>query len=271
MRILINSCRRSHFDWNKCIMCFRLCEQSSALVWLWFFTLLVVSEVHQQSNYGYPSQSLSMEETYSPDCVVASDTLLHQFTKVEVRIMYKKLEIQVIWGVTLCCWVSVPTACPTTQRHIPDDLICSSTALRTSYLAYTETWNGLIHVNCYINIELALVSFLLCSSFSKMNLEWICGKNVAMWSKRGRNHSSAQVVGRIICIREVCGVIRIENVDRNLVFSVLIVHFDRNTSSTLIHTLNISTAYPCEVWNNCFCSYFITFTRYLWRIYEFTY
>lgn len=155
--------------------------------------------------------------------------------------------------------LGILNACPTTQYHIPDNLICSSTALRTSYGAYTETWNSLIHVNCYINIDLALVSFLLCSRFSKMNLEWICGKNVAMWSKRGRNHSSAQVVGRIICIREVCGVIRIKNVDRNLVFSVLIVHFDQNTSSTLIHTLNISMAYPCEVWNNCFCSYFITF------------
>jgi len=55
---------------------------------------LVVSEVHQQSNYGYPSQSQSMEEAYSPDCVVASDTLLHQFTKVGIRIMYKKLEIK---------------------------------------------------------------------------------------------------------------------------------------------------------------------------------
>lgn len=195
-----------------------------------------------------------MAEAYSPDCVVASDTLLHQFTKVGIRIIYKKLEIQVIWGVKLCHWVLVPTACPTTQYHIPDDLICSSTALRTSYLAYIDTWNCLIHVNFYINIELALVSFPLCSSFSKRNLEWICGKNVAIWSKRGRNHSSAQVVGRIIRIKEVYGVIRIKNVDRNLVFSVLIVHFDQNTSSTLIHTLNISTAYPCEVWNSCFCS-----------------
>lgn len=157
-----------------------------------------------------------------------------------------------------CHWLLVPIACPTTQYHIPDDLICSSTTLRTSYLAYIETWNGLIDVNCYINIELALVSFLLCSSFSKRNLEWICGKNVAMWSKHGRNHSSAQVVGRIIRIKEVCGVIRIKNVDRNLVFSVLTVHFDQNTSSTLIRTLNISMAYPCEVWNNCFCSYYIT-------------
>ena len=91
-----------------------------------------------------------------------------------------------------------------------------------------------------------------------MNLEWICGKYVAMWRKWGRNHSSVQFVGRIICIKEVCGVIRIKSVDRNLVFSVLIVHFDQNTSSTLIHTLNISTVYPCEVWNNCSCSYLIT-------------
>lgn len=140
------------FCLDKCIMCFRLCEHSSALVWLWYFTLLLVSEDHQQSNYGYPSQSLSLEEAYSPDCVVASDTLLHQFTKVRIRNMCKKLEIEVIWGVILYLWVLVPTACPATECHIPDNLIFSSTALRTSYLAYTETWNGLIHVNCYIDI-----------------------------------------------------------------------------------------------------------------------
>jgi len=52
--------------------------------------------------------------------------------------MYKKLEIQVIWGVTLWHGVLVPTAAQQ-QCHIPDDLICSSTALRTSYLTHTET------------------------------------------------------------------------------------------------------------------------------------
>jgi hypothetical protein len=91
-----------------------------------------------------------------------------------------------------------------------------------------------------------------------MNLEWSCGKYMAMWRKQGRNHSSAQFVGRIIYIEEVCGVIRIKNADRNLVFSVHIVHFDQNTSSTWIHILNISTAHLLEVQKNCFCSYVIT-------------
>lgn len=90
-----------------------------------------------------------------------------------------------------------------------------------------------------------------------MNLERSCWKYMAVWRKWRTNHSSAQFVERIIYIEEVCGVIRIKNVDRNLVFSVLIVHFDQNTSSTLIHTLNINMAHLFEVWTNCSCSYVI--------------
>jgi hypothetical protein len=80
-----------------------------------------------------------------------------------------------------------------------------------------------------------------------MNQEWSCGKYMATQRKRGGNRSSAQFVGRIIYIKEVCGVTRIKNVGRNLVFSALTAHFDQNTSSTLIHTLNISMAHLCEV------------------------
>ncbi|XP_021915071.1 longitudinals lacking protein, isoforms F/I/K/T isoform X11 [Zootermopsis nevadensis] len=38
-------------------------------------------DVHDLSNFGYPYQSKSMMETYSPDCVNASDTLLNQLDK----------------------------------------------------------------------------------------------------------------------------------------------------------------------------------------------
>lgn len=53
---------------------------------------MAVPDVHDLSNFGYPYQSKSMMETYSPDCVNASDTLLNQLDKVGIIKIRKKLK-----------------------------------------------------------------------------------------------------------------------------------------------------------------------------------
>jgi hypothetical protein len=56
---------------------------------------LAVPEVHELFNYGYPSQSRSMKETYSPDCVNVSDALLNRFEKVGIIKIHKKTGMSV--------------------------------------------------------------------------------------------------------------------------------------------------------------------------------